>query len=128
MEYDLANFQGDLDQIVSAIEALFDTSNTNIYKNDETNFYENSIMIWSIGIDTRHPNYSEELNRLICESIEDCSVLSNDENGTVFCISGCEVLMEQMGDYSGSDIEFIFTLQTYDNDTNPSLSDNEDYE
>ena len=126
MEYDRADFQGDLEQIFGAIQA-FCTDNT-IQRNPETGFYDNYLMIWSIGIDTHHPEYHNELNRLICETIDDCEVLSSDDEGTLFSIRDCEVLMTQIGDYTGSDIEFKFVLQTFDNDTNPSYSDNEDYE
>jgi hypothetical protein len=125
MEYDRAIIQSDLVQIVEAIQSLFDENDESVYINRKTGFYEICIQIWGIGINTRHPEYRNEINRLICESIENCSVLSHDDyDGTVFCINDCEILMEQL--IWGSDIEFTFILQTYDNDTESAYSDNDE--
>ena len=124
MEYDRAIIQSDLVQIVEAIQSLFDENDESVYINRKTGFYEICIRIWGIGIDTRHPEYRNEINRLICESVENCSVLSHDDYGTVFCINDCEILMEQL--IWASDIEFTFILQTYDNDTEPAYSDNDE--
>jgi len=125
MQYNSDDVNNDIREIVQAISKLFDATDDSIHR-DYAGFFKNNIMIWDISLDTRHPDYGKELNRLICQSFEDCSVISDDDDGTVFSISGCEVKMEQMGDYYSRDVDFTFTLLTYDNDTEPSQSDNEE--